>query len=132
MANVATALPTVPMAMSSGRQGFSQVTPVVVTMDTVASDLTVYTPSISTNYAAIIGISYNNALAHTLTIKSNTTTLVTYSLTTFQGLSEPFGTGGFIAIGKKGEALKINAGTNPILSALLYVVEFPSLNFNTR
>lgn len=132
MANVATSLTAIPMAMSTGRQGFSQVTPVVCTFDTTGSDLTIFTPALTTNYGAIIGLVYQEASAHTLTIKSGATTYVTFERTTFDGMYEPVGQGGFLIIGGKGEALKLNCGTAAISTLLAYCCEFPSLNFNTR
>ena len=132
MANVATTLTAIPMAMSTGRQGFSKVTPVVCTFDTTGEDLTVFTPALATNYAAIIGMVYQESSAHSLTITSGTTVYVTLESTTFSGVGLPIGTGGFFVIGGKGEALKIQCGTNAISSMLIYCVEFPSLNFNNR
>lgn len=130
MANVATALSPVPMAMSTGRMGFSQITPVVCTFDTTGSDLTIFTPALTTNYGAIIGMVYEEASAHTLTIKSGSTTLVTFERTTFDGMYLPVGQNGFLALGNKGEALKLNCGTAAVSSMLVYCCEFPSLNFN--
>ena len=132
MANTATTLTAIPMAMSSGRMGFSKVTPVVCTFDTTGADLTVFTPTLSTNYAAIIGMIYEEASAHTLILKSGTTTYVTLERTSYDGVGLPLGTGGFFIIGAIGEALKIQCGTAAVSSMLLYCVEFPSLNFNAR
>ena len=132
MANAATARTAIPMAMSTGRQGFSQVTPVVCTFDTLDSDLTVYTPALNTNYAAIIGMLYEESSAHTLTIKAGSTTLVTLERTTYDGSGFPLGTGGFFVVGGLGEALKLSCGTAAISSMLLYCCEFPSLNFHSR
>lgn len=129
MANTATALTPIPMAMSTGRQGFSQVTPVVCTFDTTGSDLTVFTPTLSTNYGAIIAMLYESANAHNLILKSGTTTYVTLERTTYDGMGAPLGTGGFLIVGGRGEALKIQCGSAVVASMLVYCVEFPSLNF---
>jgi hypothetical protein len=132
MANVATTLTAIPMAMSTGLQGFSKITPVVCTFDTTGADLTIFTPELSTNYAAIVGLVYEEASAHSLTVKSGSTTYVTLERTTFDGAALSVGTSGFIIIGGRGEALKLNCGTAPISSLLAYCCEFPSLNFNNR
>ena len=129
MANVATALTAIPMAMSSGKQGFSQITPVLATFDTIDSDLTVFTPSLTTNYPAIISMTYQEASAHTLTLKSGTTTYVALERNAGDGAGLPVGTGGFLMIGQKGEALKVRCGTAAVSTMLLYCCEFPSLNF---
>lgn len=129
MANVATTLTAIPMAMSSGKQGFSQITPVIVTMDTTGADLTVFTPSLTTNYPAIISLTYQESSAHTLKFTSGTTVYVTLERSAGDGAGLPVGTGGFVLIGQKGEALKIQCGTNAISSMLLYCCEFPSLCF---
>lgn len=132
MANVATARTAIPMAMSTGKQGFSRVTPVVCTFDTTSSDLTIYTPSIATNYAAIIGLVYQEALAHSLAITAGSTVLVTLERPANDSIVQTVGTGGFLVIGGVGEALKLRCETAAISSLLVYVVEFPSLNFNAR
>lgn len=132
MANTATALTPIPMAMSTGQQGFSQVTPVVCTFDTLASDLTIFTPAIATNHAAIVAMLYQEADAHTLTLTAGTTQLVTLQRDTYGGVGLSLGTGGFIIVGGAGEALKIQCGTAVIATMLVYCVEFPSLNFNNR
>ncbi len=129
MANVATALTPIPMAMSTGRQGFSQVTPVVCTFDTTGADLTIFTPTIATHYGAIIALLYQESSAHSLTIKSGTTTYVTLERNTYEGAALPLGTGGFLIVGGQGEALKLNCGTAAISTLLAYCCEFPSLNF---
>lgn len=129
MANVATTLSAIPMAMSSGKQGFSQVTPVVCTFDTLNTDLTIFTPALATNYAAIIAMLYEEASAHTLTLTSGSTQYVTLERTTFDGIGLPLGTEGFIIVGGLGQALKIQCGTAVISSMLVYCCEFPSLNF---
>lgn len=132
MANVATALDPIPMAMSTGQQGFSQVTPVICTFDTTASALTIFTPTLTTNYPALIGLVYQDASAHTLTITSGSTAYVTLERTTYDGAALPLGTSGFIVIGQPGEALKLTCGTAAISTLLAYCCEFPSLNFNSR
>lgn len=132
MANVATAQTAIQMAMSSGQQGFSQVTPIVCTFDTLATDLTIFTPSIATNYGAIIGMLYQDASAHTITFTSGTTAYVTLERTTYDGIGLPLGTGGFLFVGARGAAIKIQCGTALISTMLIHCVEFPSLNFNNR
>lgn len=129
MANTATARTPIPMAMSSGQQGFSQVTPVVCTFDTIDADLTIFTPAKTTNHAAIIGLVYQEADAHTLTIKCGSTTMVALQRTTFDGAGLPLGTGGFLVVGGEGEALILRCGTAAVGTLLAYCVEFPSLNF---
>jgi len=131
MANVATARTPVGMAMSSGLQGFSQVTPVVCTFDTLSSALTIYTPAAG-NHAAIIGLVYQEASAHSLTITAGSTALVTLERPASAQIIHPVGTTGFIAIGAKGEALALTCTTAVISTLLAYVVEFPSINFNAR
>jgi hypothetical protein len=128
MANVATALPAIPVALNSNYGGYSKVTPVVCTFDTTASDLTIYTPT-ATNYAAIVGIVYEDASAHSLVFTSGSTVLVTLERTTFEGLSLPIGMSGPLIVGKFGEALKIQCVTAAVSSMLVYVAEFSQLTF---
>lgn len=125
MANVATARTAVPVALKADI-GFSRITPVVCTFDTIDTDLTVYTPA-STSIAAIVGLTYQEASAHSLIITAGSTVLVTLEVPASGGLVNiPVGQGPFV-IGGVGEALKIKCGTAAAGSVLLYCAEFTSL-----
>lgn len=132
MANVATALSSIPVKFSHGLQQFGKVTPVICTFDTLASDLTIFTPSISGYYGAILGMLYESQNAHTLTLKSGSTTYCILERTTFDGLGQPLGPGGVLMVGGAGEALKIAVGSALINTMLVYCAEFPSLCFTSR
>jgi len=123
MANTATAQTALPVTVG----GHGPVIPVVVTMDTTGSDLTVYTPD-SDKVLALVGITFAEGSANSLTIKSGSTTLVTLELTTFQGLSHKVG-GGAILFTAKGEALKFNVGTAAVSTMIVYVVQAERFDF---
>lgn len=123
MANTATALTPIDILIGKTGKG-GLVVPYVVVFDTTASDLTVHTPA-SDTYAAIIGIQYAEASAHTFTVKSNTTTLVAYEMPANSGKYSELGK--IVVAAKKGESLVIRADTAVISSMLLYVAEFKYL-----
>lgn len=121
MANTATALTPIRVRMRAG-QAKSLVTPVVVAFDTIDSDLTVFTPA-AERYAAVLGMRYSEASAHSLVWKSPAaTTLLTEERTTFSGAFDRLGRP--IIIGQAGQALIMRCGTAAITSALLYIAEF--------
>lgn len=126
MANVATAQSPLPIEYGHNGAGNSFVVPVLVTMDTAASDLTVYTPAAG-NFWAIVGIKYCNLLTHSLVIKSGTTTISTQVFPASAIINHNVGQGLYACGLAKGATLVINATTNPILSVLIYVMEFNQL-----
>ncbi len=123
MANVATARTAVPVALKEGF-GYAKVTPVICSFDTTGSDLTVFTPTVSTNYAAIVGMVYQEASAHSLTITAGSTALVTLEVPASGGLVKSSLCDGPLIVGGQGEALKIQCGTAAVSSMLLYCAEF--------
>lgn len=116
MANVANKLP----AITSRRWPGKGVFPVLVSIDTLDEDLTVYTPAAGAS-AAIVGWQYAVAAAHGLTVKSGATSLVTYQMPANSGRNDAI-QGDPIIEGGVGEALKI-ASSAAIPSMLLYVAE---------
>ena len=126
MAYVATAQNPLPIEYGHNGAGNSFFVPVVITMDTAASDLTVYTPAAG-NFWAIVGIHYTNALAHSLVIKSGSTILTTKVYPASSTVQHAVGQGLYACGLAKGDAIKISATTNPILSVLIYVMEFNQL-----
>ena len=124
MANVATARTAVPIALKAD-YGFSKITPVVCTFDTIGSDLTVYTPSTG-NYAAIVGLVYQESSAHTLTFTAGSTVLVTLEAPA-SGSVVKSDLGRLLVVGGASEALKIQCGTAAVSSMLVYCAEFKSL-----
>lgn len=123
MANTATARSAVPVALKEG-YGYAKVTPVVCTFDTTGSDLTVFTPTVSTNYAAIVGLVYQEASAHSLTITAGSTVLVTLEVPASGGLVKSSLCDGPLIVGGQGEALKIQCGTAAVSTMLVYCAEF--------
>lgn len=126
MANVATAQSPLPIEYGHNGAGNSFIIPVIVTMDTTGADLTIYTPA-ATNFAAIVGIKYSEASAHSLIFKSGSTTLVTLEQAANTVVNHGVGQGIYLAGLAKGDALKINAGTAAVSSILFYVMEFNQL-----
>lgn len=100
---------------------------ITVTIDTVDTDLTIYTPA-TDNYAMITGMQYSITSAHNLTIKSGTDTLVKFERTE-GGLTIPLADAWII--GAKGEALKI-ASSVAIANMLVYVEEVPFYHVHKR
>lgn len=127
MANVATALSPIPVTWSGRNGGYGEITPVVCTFDTLSTALTIYTPATG-NYAAITGLVYQEADAHSLTITSGSTDLVTLERAANDSAGMPVGSGGFIVVGEQGEALKLTCTTATVATLLAYVVEFPRIN----
>lgn len=128
MANAATPRTPVPVQLSGLFKGYQSVTPIVCTFDTLASDLTIYTPAAS-NYAAIVGLVYQEADAHNLVITSGSTALVTLQRAANDGIGFAVGSGGLLFVGGLGEALKLQCTTAVIATLLVYVAEFPKINF---
>ena len=124
MANTATSQSVVPIGYSHGGSGIGA-TPVTVVIDTTGADLTVFTPS-SDKYWAILGISYVETDAHNLTIKSGSTTLVTYEMAANSGLVHPMGNGILLTGVARGDALVIQSSV-AISSMVFYVQQFKEL-----
>lgn len=125
MANVATALTALPINFC-GAGGNAFLVPVVVTMDTIAADLTIYTPG-AANYAAIAGMQMVETTgAVGLTYKSGSTTYLVQELAAGAIIDDKVGEG-LKVIGGKGEALKVNAATTAPSSILFYILEFEQL-----
>lgn len=123
MANTATQLTKVPFYIKGDQvQG---VTPVVVTIDTINTDLTIHTPD-SSRFVALMGINYAESSAHNITWKSGSNTLSVWEV----------GAGGnngvYIPVYKpllstnRGESLIISSSAN-ITTMLLYVVEYSTI-----
>ena len=120
MANTATARSAVPVALKEGF-GYAKVTPVVCTFDTLATDLTIFTPTVSTNYAAIVGLVYQEASAHSLTITAGSTVLVTLEVPASGGRQDCRG------IGKAG-----HSGGSERRPCEIKLVRWPSYRWRTR
>jgi hypothetical protein len=75
-------------------------------------------------------MTYEESAAHTLTLKSGTTTYVALERTEFEGFAKAIGTSGFVIVGQPGEALKIRCGTAVVSTMLLYCCEFPGIQFS--
>jgi hypothetical protein len=131
MANTATALTKIPVQVSADFKGYQSITPVACTFDTLALDLTIYTPA-AANYAAIVGLVYQEADAHNLVITSGSTVLVTLQRAANDSAGLPVGAGGCLIVGGLGQALKLQCTTAVIASLLVYVAEFPKINFLGR
>lgn len=124
MANVVTTLSAIPVSFANV-QGFQKITPVKLTLDTAGVDITVYTPSSTSKYVGIAGLTFASGSALSLTVKSASTTLVTIPLAANQMASKGVGTGdGIWLFTQLGEALIFNFTTAVPATALVYVVEF--------
>jgi len=123
-ANAATA--QTPLLMQIGGRAVP-VTPVVVTFDTTAQDLTIFTPA-SGKMACVVGLNFSEGTAANLTVKSGSTTLVTWELATNQGVLSPIGNHA-IFCGAVGEAIKFNVSA-VISTMLVYVAEADRFNFS--
>ena len=122
-ANTATAQTAVPIRVA----GCGKVTPVVVTIDTTSSDLTVYDPADST-YAAIVGIFAGEATAGNLTFKSGSTTLaVIEGAVVPDSLVVPVN--GILVMAAKGQNLIFNSSVVRA-SMIVYVAECSSFIIN--
>lgn len=128
MANVATAGSPLPIGFKHSGMG-SFVVPVICTFDTTASDLTIYTPSDADAFCALVGLQYAETSAHSLTVKSGSTTLVTYEMPASSGRDCPIGNGLTLSSLVKGEALKLSCGTAVISTLLAYVLEYKQIQF---
>lgn len=124
MANAATVQGTVPIGYASSGVGL-KTSVVNVLIDTTGADLTVLTVD-SDKYWAILGISYVETDAHNLTIKSGSTTLVTYEFTTNSGLVHPMGNGILLTGIARGSNLVIQSSV-AISSMVFYVQQFKEL-----
>lgn len=108
MANSSTILGTdgLPISYYGGR-----VLSLKVVIDTVDTDLDLYDtaldPYAAEEYAAIVGMTYSIAGAHTFTVKSAATTIAQLVRAANQEMREPFG-GGILWAGiNKGDNIKI-------------------------
>lgn len=126
MANVATAQTPLQVGFKhSGMGGF--IVPVICSFDTVDSDLTIYTPTDADAYLALVGLQYAEASAHSLTIKSDTTTLITYEMPVNSIRDLPIGDRILLSTLAKGVPLKFRCGTAGITSLLAHVMEYKNI-----
>lgn len=125
MANAASAQTAIPIGYSATLGGV-KTTPVIVTFDTTASDLTVYTPA-ATKYWAIAGLSYCEGDAHSLIIKSGSTTLTTYEFAANSGPAFKLGDGIVLTGLTVGGTLVLRTATANPVPFTIYVQEFTDL-----
>ena len=123
MANTATQLN--PLNMQNGLS--RAITPIVVSFDTINSDLTIYTPDKAQKMVAVVGMAASNTTASNLTVKSGSTTLVTLQLAANQGIYHPIGKPIFVT--QPGQALVMQVSAQPF-TALIYVVQGDNFAFN--
>lgn len=122
MANSSTLIQSFPCAFGSG--GFVNVYQYKVIFDTLTSNLTIHTPSAATKRCALVGCLYQEADAHSISWKTDTTTLVTLQQPVFGGQSQSLGLGnGVSIITKAGEALIAENLTATVATMLVYVAE---------
>ncbi len=126
-ANTATAQANLPIIVGRGPQ---VVKPIVVSIDTTASDLTFFTPTRATMIACVVGVLGVDSTAATLTFKSGTTTNAILELAASQSINLPLGNGAFFC-GQPGEALKIQSSAL-YTNLLLYVIEDYNFDFSGR
>ena len=116
MANTSTALHTIPNR--SGKAG--PIRNYLVAIDTVDTDLDVYTPS-SDQLVYVVGLSFCDATAANVTFKSNTTTMLTLELAANEGFTKAVDDGFWIAT-EKGKKLVVSSSA-AISSMLFQIVE---------
>lgn len=128
MANAATLIASIPAHFQNASyKGLIHAKAVV--FDTAAADLEVYEPSTGA-YGAILGLTYKEASAHSLLIKSGTTTLLTLEQAANSGIEWPLRIKEPYVVGKKGEKLYLHCVTAAVSSILLYVAEFSFLKID--
>lgn len=119
MANTATARTKIPVNFA--KSSIVGVTPVIVSIDTTSSDLTIYTPA-ADKHAAIVGMIYTDSTSHNLTIKAGSTSLVTLEMAANMGIFMKLD-GSLGPCGGRGETLVLNSDA-AISSMLVYIAEF--------
>lgn len=122
MANTATAQSALPVSIA-GSEG---ITPIVVAIGTIDTDLTIFTPD-SGKVACIVGMFMSETSATNITFKSGSTSYAVPELAANQGILFPVGQG-ILICGQPGEALKIQSSV-AITSMLLYVTQATRLQF---
>ncbi len=127
MPNLATAQAAIPVGYKHSGLG-AYIIPILCTFDTADSDLTIYTPQ-EDCYLALVGLQYSEADAHSLTIKSGSTTLITYQMPANSGKDFGIGNGLLCSSLAKGEALKLRCTTATIATILAHVMEYKQLQF---
>ena len=123
MANAATAQTAIPVIIPDS--DITKVVPVVITVDTVDSDIIILSPAAG-KHAALLGLQYAESDAHTLTIKDQGTTLVTYQLAADKGFSVPISKQPMHVTGE-GNDLIFSVGTAVVSTMVAYVAEFDTL-----
>lgn len=123
MANTKTQLNRIPIIYPGSTDVF--VYPVVITFDTTGADLSIFSPD-DNKHCALVGLQYSAASAHTLTIKSGSTTLLTYQFPDNAGFSHPIGDP--ILMTNEGEDLVFNVGTAAVPSMLAYVASLEQIS----
>ena len=118
MANTATAQTALPIQT---RGVGVNVTPYVIAIDTVDTDLTIITPANSSAMAVVVGLMFSESTAANITFKSGSTTLLKVELSGSQGLYLPLGDQVYLAT-QPGEALKIQSSA-AITNMLMFVAE---------
>lgn len=119
MANTAITQTAIPAVFRIGKPD-GLIYPVLVSMDTLASDLTVLAAAAG-KFWCIYGAFWQEAAAHELQIKSGTVTaLVTLEFSGNDGLRCPLSANPFI-VGRVGEALNLQLSAGSLSSALFYV-----------
>ena len=126
MANTATLLGAIPAGYTDvGDSAAVQV--YNISIDTAASDLTIYTPDSDKRWACL-GILYSESAAHNLTLKSGSTTLATLEFSS-GGLSQGLGEGAFLMGVDEGDGFVIQSSA-AISSMLIYVQQVNFLRFS--
>lgn len=119
MANSASAQSQLPIVVSGKFDG--TVTPVIVTIDTIDTDLTIFDPD-TDKHVGILGIQLVSSTATNITIKSGSTTLTVLQLSANSGFSKNLD-GSLMLSTAKGEDLIIQASATPPVF-IMYIVEY--------
>lgn len=123
MANSATVLETLDVTVTRTNAKLIQ-----VVIDTVNTDLTIFSPD-ADKYAIITGLHYSINLAHDITFKSGSNTLVKFERGDDSGLSVPL-TDAWL-VGQKGEDLVVQC-SQAIDNMCVYVEQVPFFYVHKR
>ena len=123
MANAATQKTALPISI----WGATAVIPIETTWDTTATDLTIYTPSVTGstgNMVAIVGWLYGETTAHTWTFTDGSDAQATIELGANSGASQGIGAT-LLFVTAPGNALKAQTSVAITGSVLFYLIEGP-------
>lgn len=127
MANSATALNKIPINVKGS--DIDGVTPVYIAIDTIAEQVTAYTPTANKRWA-ILGWMEAEVTAGNLTIYSDTTVVGYLEGSANRTRMHPLGQGIMFVGNVAGEALKITPSSGNPTGLLIFVAEFSQIRIS--